>query len=529
MLSTPETLSKVHNSRPAFDWMSMVVAVILVAMLFPTPQPNVQSNQPWRMELLTSLLLLATMIFEYIRDRQSFARIFTFGSGYFGWIFGLLSAFTLWGLASSAWANAPFSAWHHTVIWVNYLIAFLYLRYRIQKNYGTAFITATFFWLALILGSLSLVDYSTSPNFAAVESNIRLRYSKYAELLITALPVLWVTSIYLRQNLGRRLFLLAASIGWLAVMLSLSRGAFIVGVFALAATFGAIILMGPLSIRKRTAKTAALWIILTLVVQFGFSYLSPIPSTSEYISGTSGQGSESSLARVFIWTIGGQMVRDNAILGVGADNFGVAFNRSRAAYRDANPSIPPDERVSDKTIERSHNEFLQIFAELGFVGLVLFGAAFVVVALWIVQTFRRRTSTFSPILISSIAGMAAFLASAGVSSFSFRLAQNGMVFFAVFALATIELAKFHNGHSADQEPRRKPSSIALFFLIASYLLIASVTMGLKGLAEYYILAANQEAESAQAIRLYRRAYTVDPDYSATYLFSSARSYADRTI
>lgn len=528
-MTLPETPTKLRVERTAFDWKPIVVAVLLVAMLFPLPQPNVQSNQPWRMELLTTLLLLAALTSGYLRDRAIFSQIFTLGPRPVAWMVGIFAIFTLWGLVSSVWAMSPYSAWHHTAIWANYLLAFLYLRYLIEKDRGTRFITATFFWTGMILGSLCLLEYLTSPEFAAVEGNVRLRFSKYAELLITALPVLWAASIYVRRTRVRSALLLASAVGWLGVMLSLSRGAFIAGVFGFALTFGAILLIGPPSFRRQTAIAAAVWVAMTVAVQFGFSFLSPIPSTADYISGSAGQGRESSLARVFIWKVGGQMARDNVFLGVGADNFGVAFNRSRASYRAARPDDPPDERVADKTIERSHNEYLQILAELGVVGLLLFVSAFVLFGFWVATVFRRRTTSFSPMLLASLSGMAAFLVSSCISSFSFRLAQNGMVFFAVFAVAAVELAKAAGHRRVSARPVSTRCSTLFFGVISAYLLFAAATFVLKGFAEYYVLAANRETETETAVSLYRKAYKADPDYSATYLFSSARRYADKDL
>ena len=525
----PDSPTKIRGRHSGIDWQAIVVAVMLVAMLFPLPQPNVQSNQPWRMELLTTLMLLTAMTIGYLRDRAIFQKIFAIGSGPLFWIVGILAAFTAWGLLSSVWAMSPYSAWHHTAIWANYLLAFLYIRYLMIKGRGVTFITATIFWTALILGSLCLLEYLTSPEFAAVEGNVRLRFSKYAELLITALPVLLVVSMYARRKAVRAAVTLASVIGWLGVMLSLSRGAFIAGVFGFAVMFGAIILIGPPAFRKRTVITAAIWVLLTVSVQFGFSFLSPIPSTADYISGSAGQGRESSLARVFIWKVGGQMARDHMFLGVGADNFGVAFNQSRASYRVNRPDDPPDERVADKTIERSHNEYLQILAELGIIGLLIFAAAFVVIGIWVVSAYRQRSVPFSPLLLGSLSGMAAFIVSSGISSFSFRLAQNGMVFFAVFAIAAVELGKTSRNRNVSVRPAGAGRSVLLFGIISAYLLFAASTFALKGLAEYYVLAANRETDTEKAISLYRKAYRSDPDYSATYLFSSARRYADKDM
>ena len=66
----PDSPTKFRGRHSGIEWQAIVVAVMLVAMLLPLPQPNVQSNQPWRMELLTTLMLLTAMTFSYLRERD---------------------------------------------------------------------------------------------------------------------------------------------------------------------------------------------------------------------------------------------------------------------------------------------------------------------------------------------------------------------------------------------------------------------------------------------------------------------------
>src|SRR5204863_5617479 len=121
----------------------------------------------------------------------------------------------------------------------------------------------------------------------------------------------------------------------------------------------------------------AVWLVLTIGVQVGFSVLSPIPATVDYISGKADATRGTALARVFVWKIGARMAAEHPFVGVGADNFGISFNNAREHYRLGHPAGPPDEPVSDNLVERGHNELLQVAAELGIVRLILFLAPFV--------------------------------------------------------------------------------------------------------------------------------------------------------
>jgi O-antigen ligase len=77
----------------------------------------------------------------------------------------------------------------------------------------------------------------------------------------------------------------------------------------------------------------------------------------------SGNGS----GRIDIWTVGGRMVRANPITGVGAGNFEV----SSIHYLLQPGSLPNDEFIAE-TPQVAHNTYLEVVAELGFPGAIMF-------------------------------------------------------------------------------------------------------------------------------------------------------------
>jgi tetratricopeptide (TPR) repeat protein len=84
-------------------------------------------------------------------------------------------------------------------------------------------------------------------------------------------------------------------------------------------------------------------------------------------------------------------------------------------------------------VERAHNEYVQILAELGAVGFTLFiiFCAALVVAAW--RVLRRAQS---PLALGSVCSLAAFALSSGASSASFRWMGGGLVFFFAAALVS---------------------------------------------------------------------------------------------
>ena len=212
--------------------LSALLALALLGILFSVPQPGVHVNQPFKAELLLSLFLMIFLAAMTRRAHQThpdskLLKIIVFSIG----------SFVLWSGISTVWGSSSGSVVHHTLLWSVYLIFFLLFTSREWPNANLRFIAATFVFVALILGLLCVFDYLTVVDFTSSEGPIRIRYGKYAELLVTISPLLWALAIYGRNQSPRRLLLIAGIISWLTVMLSLSKGAFIAGIIGFALFF----------------------------------------------------------------------------------------------------------------------------------------------------------------------------------------------------------------------------------------------------------------------------------------------------
>ena len=245
--------------------------------------------------------------------------------------------------------------------------------------------------------------------------------------------MLWAAALT-DEGRRRRIFYLAAgSLGWVAAQLSLSKAAFISGAVGFVLLFVFLLARGDKSSRPATLKLASAWLVLTIIFQAGFSFFSAVPATTQYITGSADATRETSSMRVFTWKVTGQMIADAPLLGVGADNFGARFNDGRRSYVKASSEDPANAIGEDYLFERAHNEYLQIFAELGTIGILLFAAIFGCLA-WVTGRAVLSKVPLDPLLCGAIGGMAAFAVSSLFTSFSFRAAQNGIVFFLVMAV-----------------------------------------------------------------------------------------------
>jgi O-antigen ligase len=498
-----------------------LLSIALLGILFSVPQPATHVNQPFKVELLLSLFLIvffAGMAFRKQKGVSPFCVNKLIIS-----IAIALAGFVLWSAASFAWGASLGSVAHHTLLWSVYLIFFLNFTGIIPSGANFRFIATTCVFATFVLGLLCLFDYLTVVDFTSSEGDIRIRYGKYAELLVTIAPLIWAVAIYTKSRRRQIGILLIAVIGWVTVMLSLSKGAFIGGIIGFSLFFtGAAVFSGK-TFRRRIVAFAGVWLAITIGTQVFFSFFSAVPSTTNYISGAADQGGNTSAMRLFTWNVARRMVVDHWLIGVGADNFGLAFNPARALYRETHPDGAKEEIAEDYIVERAHNEPLQVLAELGVIGLVLFSLPLLIFGFyfaWNLITRRRM----SPILCAAAAGMAAFLVSSQFSSFSFRSAQNGVAFFMVFAVAVCELSK-------TLRPSKTPVKTNIFLIsvvLVSWvvILLLAIFCLTKVVAEYHLYQAERSTTDSDAAGHFQAAVAVDHEYAGAYLSYAARVAED---
>ena len=486
-----------------------LLALILISPLFSFPRPINVSSIPWRVELFFAAFIVAVVIFgsRQINFELNFGRFI--GSLEVRTLLFGFGSFVAWSLVSCLWAGSWSSALHHTFVWGNYILVFVLTCVFAKIGGGRSQIIRLFACVAIFLGVLAVFDFATMQDFTVQEGTLRIRYAKFAELLITITPLLFAVGLFSKTKLKLVGVLAVASAAWIGVMLSLSKGAFIAGTVGIMAFFIFVALFRP-DYRLRAAYVAASWIVLTFAFQAGFSQLTAIPSTTDYISGKHESGPSTSDMRIYTWKVARKMIGTNLILGVGGDNFGLAFNQAREELAAQNPNDPDSAIGEDYVFERAHNELIQIAAELGLFGILIFTMMVVAALAMFAREIWQRSLHLSPIFYAAIAGVIAFCASSLFSSFSFRAFQNGIVFFMLLGLATSYL-KGRRGRFSTLNGSRIYIAFGLrtiTILMPVMLLIFSVT---KAASQYTLLIGERSTDLETALAFFESASKLDQD------------------
>lgn len=408
------------------------LAVVLLATWFPFIPSWPTFIHMWRVELAASVFLFSALGYLLIHSKRISVPLSISTAELWLIIFPLL-AFITWSAMSIAWAPSWRSAAHHTLVWIEYLVFYLVARYLVDedRNFGT---TLRLLALVFVLFAIpAIIEYLALTMFGG-DTQFRGRFAKYGEQVVTILPLLLILTI----RAGERRFRMAvaglAAI-WLMVYCTAGR-ANIILFAACVAGIGALVAALP---RYRPYRRRLAICVLTLIIVPVPFYLFslavsagdvPIVARFQDVTGSA----YSSNFRTLMNSVSLEMIRSEPLAGIGADNYGMQFNRFREQYAAANPGDPDLAYGEIGIVGHAHNEYLQIAAELGLTGAAIFGWFLIGIGVMAFRALRVLRSR-SLLAIASVMGLAMFLASSAVSAYSFRLMQNGIVFFIVLAVA----------------------------------------------------------------------------------------------
>jgi len=501
--------------------------VLLAPHLPGMPRPSV-NGLPWRQELVLSLLVTLTLGFfikRHVTEGQSRTnRNLLIAPGF-------AALFVVWIWLSVAWATDHYQALHLAMQWSSYLVFFGLIISAPAKVIRSSFIT-----LAIVIWMLA-VACAIESWFGAplTDGNLRiavkplLRGSGGSGEIMGSACILFA-AFALHLNRGRAAFICGATAvaGWLATLQSLERAPLIGTSAGLLLLFaGAFIKPSRRLFGRLGSLTAAFALILLLQAM-------PSRLTNHDVSTVSrlqqNLGSDSNTqARFLLWGAGLEIMRAHPLLGVGGNNYQVKFGEGRAQFSARYPNSPLVAMNEHLLPIYAHNEYVQMAAELGIIGFVLF----VLFGVSLVTNFVRalRIKGQSLPVLGAGGAMLAFAISSGASASSFRYLSGGLIFF--FAAGLISRRVNNVPPSADESkkavhfPRRTLRLVSLCFCALMPLSVALFTTQAVGTTLHGLAETSSDANEAESY--YRGSLKVYPANTAAqfgyglWLYGKGRS------
>jgi O-antigen ligase len=413
---------------------------------------------PWRQELLVSLLLSATLVLLVRRSAASQAPHGVRGIEVP--LFLSAALYVLWVCLSALWATHPTPAIHLGLQWCAYFIFFVLMsraaaRPRVMRACFVSLGVAV--WVLGLACALEswLGAPLTDGNLRADLKPLFRGSGGFGELMAATAPVFAALALRVRRPRRALLCGATAALAWLATLQSLERAPFVGAVAGLLLLFGGTLFKANLRPR-RLARVALLGGTLTLLLA---AQAVPLPFGGRGDGSAGGATALNTIsrlqvglgedanthARLLFWGVGLEMLRAHPLLGVGGNNYEVAYAGARARFSARHPESPLVGMNENLLAVYAHNEYIQMLTELGIVGLLLF----VLLSCLLVIAFLRALKHSSQALaaLGCAGGMLAFAVSSGASASSFRYFGGGLVFFFAAAVIT-NAARYATGREA---------------------------------------------------------------------------------
>jgi O-antigen ligase/Tfp pilus assembly protein PilF len=407
--------------------------LILLTIYLPGLPRASMNVLPWRQELtlavLLTLTLAALVLKKRVTERGARATRDTLLA------FTISAVFVSWIFLSVAWATERYQALHLGLQWACYLTFFGLMTFAAgSKVIRTSFITLTLvIWvLAFACAVESWLGAPLTDFNLRVGGNPSLRGSSaFGEVMGPACILFAAFALHLNRRRAALICGVTAVAAWLATLQSLERAPLVgtsVGLLLLSA--GALIKPSK-QLFKRLAPLSAAFALVFLLQTV------PSPLTNHNVSTVTRLTQDLSAdantrVRILYWGAGLEMVRSHPLIGVGANNYQIEYPEGRAKFSARYPNSPLVALNDHLLTLYAHNEYVQMAAELGLIGLTLF----VLFSLALVTNFVRALKMRGQILpvLGGGGAMLAFAISSGASASSFRALGGGLVFFFAAAL-----------------------------------------------------------------------------------------------
>ncbi len=284
----------------------------------------------------------------------------------------------MWIWLSITWAAFAYPAFHLALQWTAYLVFFLLITSiaahpRMMRSSFVAL--AGVIWVLAIACAIEswFGGRLTDGSFRLDAKPILRGSGAFGEIMAMAAILFAGLTLHVRRPSRAMLCGVTAILAWLATIQSLERAPLI---GAIAGMFLLIIgsALGSFGDWRRLLRL--LLLIGALVSVLSWESMTPHQDTHERTTVARLQADvkadPNSRVRLLFWGVGFEMVRAHPLLGVGGNNYEVAYPAARTQFSARHATSPLVTLNEHLLTIYAHNEYLQILAELGIIGFLLF-------------------------------------------------------------------------------------------------------------------------------------------------------------
>jgi O-antigen ligase len=415
--------------------------------------------------LLTIVLIVKLVQVMTYRDIQTYARSDLL-------MFGSLTAFILWQAVGLFWTPDKSEGIRALGIWLGFGILLAAGMNNLREVSVKWMLRSIYVVIALLLAS----QFYEYIKYKGEMLGIFYNHGIVSELLALMLPLLVTIYLTVREIPKALLALLMAGVTGLALLLTLRRGAM---AGALVAILIILVATGLRWLRLQTSGRIVVAVLLMLLAAAPMIYLRRDAIITRFEGATQIKGSEGGLvSRLRFWAVGWEMAKQHLVRGIGTGGYQAVYGDYRHLIEN-NPayvrivSAADAEDGDEIHSPNTHNEYLQVLAENGLIGLLLF-AIFWVMVIW--KLWKARRSIHSDLVMGALAGLIAFRISAIISDFGFHYTPGPIILSCLLSAAFAvmqesEEAALENPSDEAQKPPKSDSVTLPRFAIIGLIIV----------------------------------------------------------
>ena len=341
------------------------------------------------------------------------------------------------------------------VIFLSYFILFFLVINNIKQKQQFDTFIQLFFFTSFVVALYALLHYyGLDPYLKDIPQLISTIGQKnwVSNYLAMIFPIVF-SYFLLEKNNRKIIYYLLLSILYAILIIFQSRGIWISAGLTLILGIVFLCKFRLSNILKENKRWLFLIFITFILITIIYSTQNPLNKNTDAISQRITSIYEDNFSslnpRLLIWNTAFEMIKDRPFLGIGIGLFKMDYLGYQAGFLEQNPYY----LKYHSRAEEAHNEYLQLAAELGIIGLGIF--------LYIIFIFYRSALKFLKekkegkgkkeklILWGLLMGITCFLFDS-MFTFPLHVPALGSAFFIIFALTFLYINNFFNLEQQDQ-------------------------------------------------------------------------------
>lgn len=392
-----------------------------------------------------------------------------------------LILFTLVLILSLFISNTKMISLQDFIIFFSYILIFFIITNNLNKKlYFNSFIYL-FFIISLLVSIYTIIQYyDFDPYLSDLHSLTSTIGQKnwVSNYLAMIFPLVFSYFLLEQTKKDKIIYFIFLSILYVTLMICQSRGIWISIIFTVLIGIFLIYKFKLFKIFQENQKWLILLLVTFLIITLTYSkdnFLNKSTITvHQKALSTFNEQDPSINMHILNWKITIEMIKEKPLLGSGIGTFKMNYLDYQAEFLKDNPYYI---KYSGKAGE-AHNEYLQIWAELGVIGLGLFLLIFYFFYKTIIDFYNNNKNVKEKIItLGLVMGIICFLIHS-LFTFPLHVPALGITFFAIMGLTVVYMRKT-NLYEIDSDNclkevklKNKKIKIALSILIFIFMIFA---------------------------------------------------------